>query len=62
MPQDFAFGPLLFILYLNETPSMVESAMLLYADSVRTWRETTGDADSLALQEDFDVPIRWTKK
>ncbi|CAH8652546.1 unnamed protein product [Schistosoma bovis] len=62
VPQGSVLGPLLFIMYVNDLTSIVQSPMLLYADDVKIWRVITGDKDAFTLQADSNNMINWSKE
>lgn len=60
--QVSVLSPLIFILYVNGLPSIIESRMLLCADEEKLRLEITGDADACALRRDLNILISWSKK
>ncbi|KAH9590904.1 hypothetical protein MS3_00003399 [Schistosoma haematobium] len=62
VPQGSVLGSLLFIMYVNDLTSIVQSPMLLYADDVKIWRVITGDKDAFTLQADLNNMINWSKE
>nr|CAH8822191.1 unnamed protein product [Trichobilharzia regenti]CAH8832846.1 unnamed protein product [Trichobilharzia regenti]CAH8851638.1 unnamed protein product [Trichobilharzia regenti]CAH8868946.1 unnamed protein product [Trichobilharzia regenti]CAH8876533.1 unnamed protein product [Trichobilharzia regenti] len=61
VPQGTILGPLLFLIYVNEIPSVVKSSCLLFADDIKIWRALHDDSDQLALQEDLNLLSDWCK-
>ena len=42
-------GPLLFIIYINDLPDVVESSMLLFADDTKLYRQINSNIDQFQL-------------
>ena len=63
IPQGSVLGPLLFILFINDMPEVVDSnaLLVLFADDAKLSREIAGPADKDAEQEDIDSLQEWSK-
>ena len=60
IPQGSVLGPLCFLIFVNDIPSVVSGPMKLFADDTKLYGEaaTIGGID--ALQMDLDAVVRWT--
>jgi len=57
--QGSILGPLLFILYINDLPSVVSSPMKIFVDDVAIYCPVTSTADCKAFQTDLDLISSW---
>ena len=62
VPQGSILGPLLFILYINDLPSVVSSPMKIFADDVAIYCPVISSADCKILQKDLDSISSWCSK
>ena len=60
VPQGSVFGPNLFLLYVNELPSWIQSSINMFADDTKVWRVIETDLDYTTLQMDIDVLLKWS--
>ena len=61
VPQGSVLGPILFVIYVNELPKLVNSTMKMYADDAKLYWTITNEADCKMLQDDLEVLIDWSK-
>jgi hypothetical protein len=62
VPQGSVLGPLLFLIFINDLPSVLSnSTVRLYADDALIYKQIRNRTDSQLLQEDLANLVRWTK-
>ncbi|VDP36010.1 unnamed protein product [Echinostoma caproni] len=53
------FGPLLFVVYVNNLPGQVCSPSVMYADDIKIWRTIKDPNDRSSLQADLNNLAQW---
>ena len=61
VPQGTVLGPLLFLVYINDMPSVVLSLLRLFADDAYLYRVIKSNHDAFILQQDLDRLQAWEK-
>lgn len=59
VPQGSVIGPLLFILYVNEIPELVQGTAKLFADDAKIFDK---DYNKDSLQKDLDILYEWSSQ
>jgi len=59
VPQGVVLAPLLFLLYINNLPSRIQSKVKLYADDVLLYSFINIESDCQILREDLDALVQW---
>ena len=58
VPQSSVWGPVLFILYVNELPHLVNSKIKMYAYDTKLFGPLTSQAEAQVLEDDLDALIK----
>ena len=61
VPQGSVLGPVLFVVYINDLPEEVLSALLLYADDAKIFRDIKCPKDVEMLQNDLHMMSTWSE-
>ena len=61
VPQGSVLGPILFLVYANEIPSLLKSRVKMFADDIKIYSTLQDSQDPLRLQEDLNVLSDWSK-
>jgi hypothetical protein len=61
VPQGRVLGPLLFLIYINDLPSKVNSSARLFADDCPLYRHIKTNEDTTSLQDDLSNLQDWER-
>ena len=61
VPQGSILGPLLFLLYINDSFEACSYSISLYADGAKLYRRITTINDALILQSDLNALFAWSQ-
>ena len=53
VPQGTVFGPMLFIIFINDLTESITSSVKLFADNCLVYRTIHSSNDAIKLQEDL---------
>ena len=59
VPQGTVLGSFLFLLHINDLPSVVSSKVRLFADVCLIYRNIKNKEDQIALQKDLNLLENW---
>ena len=62
IPQGSVLGPILFLIYVNDIPEMVNCSIKMFADDTTLFRTVKSIDDCNILQNDLDTLSQWTNE
>ena len=62
VPQGSVLGPILFLIYVNDIPEMVNCSIQIVADDTKLFRTVKSIDDCNILQNDLDTLSQWTNE
>ena len=60
IPKGSVLGPILFVIYINDLPEIVESQIYLFADDTKLYRTISDINDQEILQKDLNIMNKWS--
>ena len=61
IPQGSVLGPILFIIFINDMPDIIESTCQMFADDAKVFCKVNTNDDSMRLQDDLTRLSEWSK-
>ena len=62
VPQGTVLGPLLFLAYINDMPTSIDSTIRLFADDALVYKTVKTTKDAQDLQKDLNLLQEWESK
>ena len=59
--QGSVYGPLLFLIYINDLDDNITSNILKFADDTKVFRKVNTDGDKQHLQYDLGKLVKWSE-
>ena len=62
IPQGSVLGPVLFVIFINDLPDVVQGFVEMFADDTKLFRSIRTEADCVKMQDDIDSLDEWSRK
>ena len=61
-PQGSVLEPILFTIYINDLPDVVQNIAKLFADDTKLYAEVNEEEQQISLQNDIDSLLKWSDR
>ena len=62
IPQGSVLGPILFVVFINDMPRVINNCCKLFADDAKIYSAIHSEDDTVSLQNDINSLVEWSKK
>ena len=62
VPQGSVLGPILFVIFINDFPSLLQSSVKLFADDAKLYGDVSHVNGYLKLQKDLNACVDWANE
>ncbi len=62
IPQGSVLGPILFVIFINDLPDVVNGEVKIFADDTKAFKAVNTDEDGKLLQDDLNNLCEWSNK
>jgi hypothetical protein len=62
IPQGSVLGPILFTIYINDLPDVVQNIVKLFADDTKLYAVVNEEKQQISLQNDIDSLLKWSDR
>ena len=59
VPQGSVLGPILFIIYINDLPEVVQSKLEMFAENTKMFHTISSDEDYISFQNNLNNIMKW---
>ena len=60
VPQGSVLGPILFLVYVNDMPEVIDCVIKMFADDTKLYSKISTEQDKLCLQDSINRIANWT--
>ena len=61
-PQGSVLEPILFTIYINDLPDVVQNIVKLFADDTKLYAVVNEEKQQISLQNDIDSLLKWSDR
>jgi len=61
VPQGSVLLPLMFVIYVNYLPDIIENSVRMFAADTKLWRKIQNEEEEQILQQDLDRLENWSE-